>query len=118
MNFESLVEKVKQAEDALESSERRTTEQWTQLKLHWVQGWTPARIVVGGLVSGFMVGRARPMRAASGGGVLQMVSALSALFAGSNAQAAATEAEHAADTAAAVAPEAAAVTQPPYEYLT
>ena len=110
MRFEALITKVQQAEQALEASERQTASQWRQLKQKWTSSWTPARIVVAGLVSGFMVGRARPLRVASGGGVLQMITALSGLFAGSSAQAAATEAGHAADSAArttaAVAPEA------------
>lgn len=110
MRFEALIAKVQQAEEALEASERSTVLQWRQLKRQWVSSWTPARIVVAGLVSGFMVGRAKPLRVASGGGVLQMITALSGLFAGSSAQAAATEAGHAADSAArttaAVAPEA------------
>ena len=110
MRFEALITKVEQAEQALEASERQTAMQWRQLKQQWMSSWTPSRIVVAGLVSGFMVGRARPLRVASGGGVLQMITALSGLFAGSSAQAAASEAEHAADTAertaAAVAPEA------------
>jgi len=110
MRFEALITKVQQAEQALEESERQTATQWRQLKQQWTSSWTPARIVVAGLVSGFMVGRAKPLRVASGGGVLQMITALSGLFAGSSAQAAATEAGHAADSAArttaAVAPEA------------
>jgi len=110
MRFEALITKVQQAEQALEASERSTAAQWQNLKQQWVSSWTPARIMVAGLVSGFMVGRARPLRAASGGGVLQMITALSGLFAGSSAQAAANEAEQAAETvertAAAVAPEA------------
>lgn len=108
MRFEDLITKVQQAEQALEVSERRTAVQWQQLKQQWVAGWTPARIVVAGLVSGFAVGRAKPLRVAGSGGVLQLASALSALFASSNAQAAASDAEQAADTAAAVAPGAAA----------
>ncbi len=100
MRFEALIAKVQQAEQALEAHERRTVTQWRQLKLQWRSSWTPARIVAAGLVSGFLVGRARPLRVASGGGVLQMVTALSGLFAGSSAQAAANEAEQAADVAA------------------
>ena len=49
-------------------------------------------------MTGFLVGRARPLRIADGGNVLQMVSALAGLFAGGQAQAAATKAEHAAET--------------------
>ena len=100
MRFEALITKVQQAEQALEAKERQTAAEWQQLKRQWTSAWTPARIVVAGLVSGFMVGRARPLRVASGGGVLQLVSALSGLFAGTSAQAAANEAEQAADVAA------------------
>lgn len=100
MSFEALITKVQQAEQALEAKERQTAVEWQQLKRRWTSAWTPGRIVVAGLVSGFVVGRARPLRVASGGGVLQLVSALSGLFAGTSAQAAANEAEQAADVAA------------------
>lgn len=99
MSFDALIAKVEQAEAALESRERRTTEQWQQLKVTWRRSWTPARIVVAGLASGFLVGRARPLRAASGGGVLQLLTALSGLLASGSAQVAAEEAGQAADAA-------------------
>ena len=107
MSFDALIAKVQQAEDALESSERQTTEQWRQFKVTWRQSWTPGRIVIAGLAAGFMVGRARPLRVASGGGVLQMLSALSGLMASGSAQVAAEEAgqaANAAETAAAATP--------------
>lgn len=107
MSFDALIAKVQQAEDALESRERQTTEQWRQFKLTWRQSWTPGRIVIAGLAAGFMVGRARPLRVASGGGVLQMLSALSGLMASGSAQVAAEEAGQAADAA-----ESAAVSTP------
>jgi hypothetical protein len=111
MSFDALLDKVKQAETALEAQERQTAADWRQFKASWKSGWTPARIVIAGLVSGYVVGKVEPLkRAASGGGALQLVSALAGLFAGGSAQAAAGEASHAADTAqqtaAAVAPEA------------
>lgn len=112
MSFEDLITKVDQAEKALEANERRVAADWRQLKGSWREAWTPGRIVLAGLVGGFLTGRARPLARAGGGGVLQMITALSGLFAGSSAQAAAGEAEHAAhnaqQTAAAVSPEAAA----------
>ena len=113
MSFEALVEKVRQAETALEAKERQAAADWRQLKSSWIAGWTPARIVVAGFVSGFAVGRMEPLKkAASGGGVLQLMTALAGMFAGGSAHAAAGEAEKAAesaqDTAAAVAPESAA----------
>jgi len=85
---------------------------WHQLVATWRAAWTPGRIVIAGLASGFLVGRAEPLRrVARGGGVLQMLSALSGLMASGSAQAAAGEAAHAADSAqqqaAAVSPEAA-----------
>lgn len=118
MSFDALLDKVKQAEAALEAQERQAAADWRQLKASWKSGWTPARIVIAGLVSGYVVGKVEPIRrAASGSGALQLVSALAGLFAGGSAQAAAGEAAHAADTAqqtaAAVSPEAAlAAAQP------
>jgi hypothetical protein len=118
MSFESLIEKVRQAESALEASERQTGADWRQFKASWRDAWTPGRIVSMGLVSGFLVGKVEPAkRMVRGSGALQMVSALAGLFAGGSAQAAAGEAEHAADTArqtaAAVAPDAALESPPP-----
>ena len=111
MSFGALIEKVRQAETALEAKERQAAADWRQLKASWRASWTPARIVVAGLISGFIVGKAEPLKRAGGSGVLQLLSALAGLFAGGSAQAAAGEAEHAAETAAqtaaAVAPEAA-----------
>ena len=57
------------------------------------------RIITVGLVSGFLVGRAEPLRALTGARMLQMVSALSGLFASAQATFAAEQAEEAADTA-------------------
>ena len=111
MHFEELIEKVKQAETALEAQERQTAADWRQLKASWRQAWTPGRIVIAGLLSGFITGRAEPLRRAGGGGVLNLITALAGLFAGGSAQAAAGDAEDAARnaqrTAAAVSPEAA-----------
>ncbi len=111
MSFESLIDKVRQAETALEASERRTGANWRQFKASWADAWTPGRIVSIGLVTGFLVGKAEPAkRVVRGSGALQMVSALAGLFAGGSAQAAAGQAEHAADrrprTATAESPEA------------
>lgn len=100
MSFEKLLKKVEQAEDALEAQERRTAADWRQLKRSWKASWTPGRIVLAGLASGFLVGRLEPGKAmASGGGVLRMLASLTALMASGQAQAAAGEAEEAAETA-------------------
>lgn len=100
MSFDKLIAKVKQAEDALEAQERRLFADLRQLKASWLAGWTPGRIVIAGLVGGFLIGRAEPLKSvAKGGGAMQLITMLSGLFAGGSAQAAASEAEHAADTA-------------------
>ena len=109
MSFDALISKVQQAETALESRERRTSEQWRQLKTTWRNSWTPGRIVIAGLAAGFMIGRARPLRMASDSGVLQIFTSLSGLLvsgvqvatedAGDAAEAAQTAAAPSTDTA-------------------
>lgn len=117
MGFEQLIEKVHQAEDVLESRERVVVAHARQVKASWRSAWTPGRIVVAGLVSGFFVGLSRPLRGASNGGQwLQMVTALSGLLASGSAQVAAASADEAASEAShaaqAVAPEGPAATSP------
>lgn len=99
MGFDALIEKVRQAETALEAQERRVGADWRQLRGSWRSLWTPGRIVLAGLAAGFMVGRAEPFKRAAGGGVLQLLTALSGMFAGGSAQAAASQAGEAADAA-------------------
>ena len=103
MSFDALITKVQQAEQALEGRERAASAQWRQVKTTWRESWTPARIMIAGLTSGFLVGRARPLRIASGGGVLQLLTALSGLLASGSAQAAAAQAGDAADAVEAAA---------------
>ena len=99
MGFEQLIDKVTQAEQALEASERGTVAEWRQLKSAWRAAWTPGRIVVAGLASGFLVGRAQPLKLAGSGGLLNLVTALSGMLASGSAQVAAESAEQAADAA-------------------
>jgi len=113
MGFDALIAKVQQAEQALETRERRSMAQWRQLQATWRAGWTPARIVVAGLATGFLVGRSRPLRLAGSGGLLNLVGALSGLFAGAGAQQAAEEAEAAAASAEAAGTNGAADTATP-----
>ena len=100
MRFDALVAKVRQAEQALEAREREAAGRWSRVKATWRAAWTPGRVVLGGLAAGFLVGRTQPLRLAGSGGVLNLVTALSGLFAGAGAQAAAEEADQAADAAA------------------
>jgi len=104
MGFKQLLTKVQQAEAALEARERLVADDWQKLRRTWKDTWTPGRVVIAGLVSGFLVGRAQPLRtAARSGQFMQLVTMLSGLFAGGTAKVAAEEAEHAADTAETVA---------------
>jgi hypothetical protein len=113
MGFKQLRSKVQQAEAALEAKERRVADEWRQLKGTWKAAWTPGRLIIAGLVSGFVVGRAEPLRAAARSGqVVQLVTMLSGLFAGGSAQAAAEEAQQAAQSAEGVADAVAANATP------
>lgn len=104
MNFEQLIAKVHQAEDALEARERQVVADWRRLGTTWRAAWTPGRIVLAGLASGFAVGALNPGKILSkGGGLMQLVSMLSGLFASEKAHTAASKAEEAADTAEDVA---------------
>lgn len=93
MSFDALIARVEQAERALEAHERRTAADFRQWKSSWREAWTPGRILLAGAISGFLVGRAQPLRAVGGGGAMQLLSALAGLFASSNAQAAVEETE-------------------------
>lgn len=122
--FEQLIRKVDQAEDALEASERAVAADWRQLHASWRAGWTPLRIVIAGIASGFALGRLDRGRGAApgGAGFLQMLSTVSGLIASVNAQMAASEAEHAAgsaddaaDAANAAGPARTSTAEPPRE---
>jgi hypothetical protein len=103
-SFKQLIEKVDQAENALEAQERRVAADWRQLRASWKAGWTPGRIVIAGLVAGFVVGRVEPARSvAKGGSIMQMITALSGLFASATAQHAATQMDTVADDVGEVA---------------
>jgi hypothetical protein len=113
MSFDKLITKVQQAEDALEARERTVSADLRQLKVAWRAAWTPGRIVIAGLAAGYLVGRAEPFKRAAGGGVLQLITALSGLFASSQAQDAAEGADDAAQAAEVTA--AAAVGEAPVD---
>ena len=105
MNYEQLKRRVERAEKLVEGRSVQTGEHWNALKVSWREGWTPARIVAAGLVSGFVSGRAEPLRALTGARLLQMVTAVSGLFASAQAAFAADQAEQAAESAEEVATE-------------
>lgn len=98
MSFDKLLNKVEQAETALEAQERRMSADWRQLKRSWKASWTPGRIVVAGLLSGYLVGRVQPLQKATSAGisVVRLLASAMALKASEQAQHAAHEAEDAA----------------------
>ena len=99
ITFEHLIRKVSQAEEALEGHERQVGAQTRRLKQAWKAGWTPARVLSAGLVSGFLVGRAEPLAKVGGVRWMQMITTLSGLFSSIQAAASASEAGEAADEA-------------------
>lgn len=122
--FERLQRRVHKREHLLEGRYEQALERKALLKARWHEAWTPGRIVVAGLVSGFLMGRAEPAKiAAKSSNLMQIVTMLSGLFAGSSAQSAADQAAtaageaghaagqagHAADNAEAVAEASGAV---------
>ena len=125
MNFDALKRRVERSERLVEGRIEQASEHRACLGRQWRQAWTPGRIIVIGLVGGFLVARARPMRtlgAVSATRWVQLatslsglVAALQAAWAAQTAESAAQDAEGAADTATAVAGDAAATagTAPP-----
>lgn len=111
MKFEQLQHRVQRAEQLVEGRTVQTLAQWRTLKQAWRDGWTPGRIVIAGLVTGFITGRSEPLRAMTGARWLQMVGSLSSLFASVQAATAAGQASEAADQAGDAADTAQAVQQ-------
>ena len=120
MNFDALKRRVERSERLVEGRIEQASACRARLGQQWRQAWTPGRIIVIGLVGGFLVARARPMRtlgAVSATRWVQLATSLSGLFAAlqaawaaQTAESAAKDAEGAADTATAVAGDAAATT--------
>lgn len=104
MSFARLLARVRQAEHALEAQERRVAAEARQFRASWKAAWTPGRIVIAGLASGFLVGRAEPLQlAARSGQWMQLVTLLSGLATRDGAQATDT-ASDAGEAGAATAP--------------
>lgn len=99
MNYKQLQRRVERAERLVEGRGLQTQNHWSELKQNWREGWTPARIIAAGLVSGFVSGRAEPLRALSGPRLLQMIGTVSGLFASVQATFASEQAQEAVDTA-------------------
>jgi hypothetical protein len=102
MSYDTLLQKVRQAEQALEARERAVSADLRQVRDSWRKLWTPGRIAAIGVAAGFAVGWSRGGRAAAGSagvGILRLASSMLTLVGSLQAKAAADEAEDAAQTA-------------------
>jgi hypothetical protein len=105
MNFERLKQRVERREQLVDGRLSQTQTAYTSLHRTWREAWTPTRIVVAGLLAGFVAGRSEPTKvirrigAIGGPQWLSTISALSGLFASLQAMVAAVTAKGAAETA-------------------
>lgn len=119
MNFEQLRRRVERAERLVQGRADDTQVHWNTLRRVWREGWTAPRIVIAGLISGFVAGKLEPAKGRAMAGQatrwVQMFSAVSGMFSAMQAQAASDDAERAGDEAerAADQAEVAATTPPP-----
>ena len=123
MRFEQLRERVERAEHRVTDRVDHAQSSGQSLLQAWRQAWTPGRIVVAGLLSGFLVGRGQPLSRMDGARWLQMASTMSSMFAVLRAAAmdAATPAEADAEVAQAAPAQTASpgpVQPPPAEAAT
>ncbi len=102
MSFDESINRVKRAELALDASTHKVTDHWRQLRQAWRDAWTPGRIVIAGIASGFVVGRGE-LPTTTGSGFINLVSAVSGLFAVDQASEVAEVAGDAVDQAQQVA---------------
>lgn len=96
MGFSQLKQKVAQAEKSLEAHERVVASDWRVLKRAWRDSWTPGRIVIAGLTSGFVMGKIEPVSRSKASSILNMLTAVGGLFASGTAAGAAEDAKDAA----------------------
>jgi len=113
MNFSQLRHRVDRAERLVQGRADDTQVHWASLRRAWREGWTAPRIVVAGLISGFIAGKLEPSKgravASQATRWVQMFSTISGLFTAMQAQAASEEAERAGDHAERAADNAQAV---------
>ncbi|WP_372016469.1 protein sip-5 [Pseudoxanthomonas sp. 10H] len=100
MRFELLRQRVERAERRVESCMDRAQSHRYRFADAWRRGWSPGRIVVAGLLAGFLVGRAEPLSKVGGTRWLQMLGTVSSLLASLRAAAASEDATASADVAA------------------
>ena len=105
MNFKQLQRRVERGETLVEGRLQQTRECQGRMTREWREAWTPLRIVVAGLASGLIMGRAEPEKALKQLGklgsprTLQLVSSMAGLVGSVQAAIAAITAQSAAETA-------------------
>ena len=99
MSFEDLQNKVEQAEQALEARERSAASDLRQLRASWREAWTPGRIVIAGLASGFVFGKSRALQQGTGSSVLKLMLGFTSLLTAKSAETSATAAKETARSA-------------------
>lgn len=105
MNFTQLRRRVERGEALVEGRIRQAGACQERLRRDWRQAWTPLRIVLAGLATGFIAGRAEPEKllqkigTVSGPRTLQLVTSVAGLVGSVQAAIAAMTAKEAADTA-------------------
>lgn len=103
MKFEVIRRRVERSEQLVEGRALQTGVRAHALKTTWRESWTPTRIILAGLAAGFLTGRAEPthvLKQLGGSGRwIQLVGALSGLFASLQSSVAAASADKAVDHA-------------------
>jgi len=105
VNFEKLKQRVERREMLADGRASQTRMAYATLRETWREAWTPGRIVIAGLLAGFVAGRSQPAQvirrvgAIGGPQWIRTVSTLSGLFASLQSLVAAVTAKGAAETA-------------------
>ncbi len=99
MKFSTLRSRVKRCEQVVAVRLVDTQDNWGVLSQVWRSGWSPLRIIVAGVASGFVAGKLEIPGKVSGARWLQMVGSVSNLVASGQAAFASAMAAHAAGTA-------------------
>lgn len=100
MSLTALRRRVADTECVLEARRLRLDAHWSHLKYRSHEALTPGRIVVAGLVLGFLLGRAAPLaNLASGARLLRLTTGFVGLINSVMATFAAVQADEAADNA-------------------
>lgn len=99
MKFSVLRSRVKRCEQVVAVRLVDTQDHWGVLSQVWRSGWSPLRIIVAGVASGFVVGKLEIPGKVNGARWLQMVGSVSNLLASGQAAFASAMAAHAAGAA-------------------